>query len=85
MSNRFDYLDTAILKAIDSGITTYTAICNRVQSYAQPLTHRHDWQRVVDRRLQAIRKRGGIVFEKKEWKLGFRLHSGGMNEQRKEE
>ena len=73
MSNRFDNLDLAILKAIDSGITTYTAICGRVQSHAQPLAHRPDWQRVVDRRLQAIRKRGGVVFEKKEWKPGFRL------------
>lgn len=72
-TNRFDNLDAAILKAIDAGLTTYWAISQRVQELAKPHTQRPDWSRVVDRRLQALRKKGAITFEKKEWKPGFRI------------
>lgn len=72
--NRYDTLDTAICRAIESGITTFTAIAYRVDELAKPHARQMTQTfRVVDRRLQALRKRGAIVFKDKEWKPGFRL------------
>ena len=71
---KYDDLDMAILKAINGGIKTFTAIAYRVEGLAKPHARlMTETFRVVDRRLQALRKKGSIVFEKKEWKPGFRL------------
>lgn len=71
-------LDDAILQAIGPGcIRTFTAIAHRVEEQAKPHAERitkhkdtrHPVQpwRIVDRRLQALRRRGVVAFSGKEW------------------
>ena len=69
-------LDEAILKAIDVDcIRTFTAIANRVEALAAPHAKRTKapfptppW-RIVDRRLQAMRKLGIVEYRGREWYL----------------
>jgi hypothetical protein len=73
-------LDAAIMKAIDrDGIRTFTAIAHRVEEQARPHALRvaknkntsrpiPPW-RIVDRRLQALRRLGYVEFSGKEWRM----------------
>lgn len=72
-------LDAAILKTIGSGITTFTSIAHRVEEQAKPHAERvtaakslrkpvQPW-RIVDRRLQALRRQRMVKFSGKEWRL----------------
>jgi len=69
MKKDFLTLDNAIMTAILEGRKDYTSISYRVEGLARAHTTRKDWMRVVDRRLQALRKRGLISFGRKEWSL----------------
>jgi hypothetical protein len=66
---KYDALDAAILKAIKEDVETYWAISQRVEALARPHSLGKDWARVVDRRLQSLRKRGFIKFLRKHWYL----------------
>lgn len=65
MSIDYTELDAAILERLRGGGDTATGITNALQVMAEPMAKR-DWKgrpetfRVIDRRLQALRKRGVI-------------------------
>lgn len=61
-------LDNAILKRISESACTFTSINACVENVAKPLATR-DTFRVVDRRLQSLRKRGLIYFGNTKWFL----------------
>lgn len=65
--NKYDELDAAILKAIEAGRRQFYYINTAVEDLAKPHSLRGDSSRVVDRRLQALRKRGRIAYAQKEW------------------
>ena len=70
----YDQLDNAILTAIAGGTRSFYLINAAVEHLAKPHGHgMHDTFRVVDRRLQALRKRGLIEFRKKEWHMSGRV------------
>lgn len=65
----FRDIDAAILKAIESGKTRYLEIWIAVEEKAKPfITKNGGADRVVDRRLQALRKGGWITCEGQRWK-----------------
>ena len=75
MKTDYRELDTAILAAIGAGIRTFSALANRVESLSAPIAKRTKapfptppW-RIVDRRLQALRKLGIVEFMAKEWHM----------------
>jgi hypothetical protein len=63
----YDELDKAILAAIEGGAKHFYLINASVEGLARPHSIKGDSFRVVERRLQALRKSGLIAFEKKEW------------------
>lgn len=74
---KIDYreLDTAILAGIGAGVTTFSALANRVEALAAPIAKRTKspfptppW-RIVDRRLQALRKLGIVEYRAREWHM----------------
>lgn len=74
MSAKFATLDEAILAAIKEGRTTFVSIVGNVEAMAKPLATPDRWgrsnhDRVVDRRLQALRKQGRIAYKAKQWFL----------------
>lgn len=74
MSAKFVSLDEAILAAIKTGRTTFVSIVGNVEALAKPLATPDRWgrsnhDRVVDRRLQALRKQGKIAYKAKEWSI----------------
>lgn len=60
-------LDEAILAAVKDGQTTYMMICGRVKGLANEISP-SDTFRLIDRRLQRLRKDGWIKLERKEWR-----------------
>jgi hypothetical protein len=67
----FEKLDAAIVKAIESGKNKFYIITAAVEPLALPLAlggPQHAY-RVVDRRLQALRKRGLIAYSGVEWRV----------------
>lgn len=64
----FTTIDCAILSRIASGACTFTSINASVEHHAKPHAGpRGDTFRVVDRRLQSLRKRGIIHFDNTKW------------------
>lgn len=66
----FTTLDCAILTRIAESACTFTSINANVEHLAKPFTKpplHLDVFRVVDRRLQSLRKRGLIYFGKTKW------------------
>lgn len=73
--NNYDALDLAILDAIDGGVRDFTSIAysTKIVDLSSPLASRMgEAFRVVDRRLQALRKRGFIEFREKQWHMILR-------------
>ena len=69
---KYATLDDAILTAIQSGKRDFTSIAynDAIEALAKPHARRMtEVFRVVDRRLQALRKRGLIEFREKEWHM----------------
>lgn len=58
-------LDEAIVKTIAGGTKTFGPILVRVSAIAHRLSPLGDSFRLVDRRLQALRKAGRIAFNRK--------------------
>lgn len=72
MQTRFDQLDAAIRAAVTAGNQQYRTIADAVREVAEPATipdryGQRDWGRLVDRRLQALRKAGVLVFAGRRW------------------
>lgn len=66
----FTALDNAILTRIAEGPCTFVSIGTRVNHLAMSLAVKKDESfRVVDRRLQALRKRGLIQYHRARWFL----------------
>lgn len=73
MMSKFKGLDELLLEQIGQGINTFARLQNRrVKELALPharvSAHDVEWDRVIDRRLQALRKAGKITF-KNGWHL----------------
>lgn len=68
----FTQLDTAIVEEIKAGNNTFTLLQqSRAATLAQPfVTPLGDVERVIDRRLQALRKKDVIRYFKGVWILG---------------
>jgi hypothetical protein len=64
---KYDELDAAILQAIKSGRQQFFIIDETVRELAIPHSLLDSSFRVVDRRLQSLRKRGLVKFLRKEW------------------
>lgn len=73
--NDYTALDAAIIKGIEAGAVTFAALVSLVKELAKPHTEgtRSPFPtppgRVVDRRLQALRKRGVLSFGKGKWSI----------------
>ena len=71
--SQYDKLDAEIIKAIRRGTNTFTcisisgAVANEAHRLGE-LTGAAGW-RIVDRRLQAMRKKGRIVYAKGAWSV----------------
>lgn len=71
---RFDDIDAELLDQIDQGVDKYIRLCvtPSVKRLAQQLAKdgkegEDGFDRVIDRRLQALRKKGLIRFSKGRW------------------
>lgn len=74
MSTKFEEVDAAVLKAIEAGAHTFNAIFYAVSPIARPLasTDRMGFpntERLIDQRLQALRKQEKISYKFKKWVL----------------
>ena len=69
-STPYGELDAAIVKAIQAGKVRFIEIWTAVESLALPFAKHRDPDRVVDRRLQALRKRRLITFWSGKWRIG---------------
>lgn len=57
--SKYENFDVAMLEAIACGARTFWPLCERMKEQAKPLaTNPNEYWRVVDRRLQAMRKLG---------------------------
>lgn len=65
----YDQLDNAILTAISGGKDAFYIINAAVDHLAKPHSLNGDAFRVVDRRLQALRKRGLIQHWRGKWRM----------------
>lgn len=65
MKQDYKQLDKAIIKRISVGNASFTTICNAVRNISIELekTDTAEGFRIVDRRLQALRKAGRIKFQ----------------------
>jgi len=71
--SKYDELDRHIVKAIARGMDTFTVISRSGAVVTEShrlgeLTGAADW-RIVDRRLQALRKAGRIAYAKRAWSV----------------
>lgn len=66
----YSKLDAAIIAAINVGFSTFYAINRRgaVASVAERINPLEPW-RVVERRMQALRKAGRIAYAGREWSV----------------
>lgn len=74
----YDDVDGAILAAVQSGKTTFSQILPAVKAKATPVAPKSRWAgdgewRVVDRRLQALRKDGRLSYTRG---AGWRVEPG---------
>lgn len=65
IKNDYTELDKAILAKVAEGPVTFTLICNAVEVQTRPfVSYKFAGWRVVDRRLQALRKAGKIKYQR---------------------
>lgn len=62
MSGKYDEIDNRIIDLINAGCNEYSRICVQMKD--------QEW-RTIDRRLQAMRKKGEIIFKGAGW--GWRV------------
>lgn len=73
-ASSFEPLDQALLRAIAAGDTQFHALSMAVSAIAEPLAKPDRWgvrstDRLVDRRLQALRRRGAIAYGAGHWRV----------------
>lgn len=68
-SLKFAQLDALIVMSIEHGNAEFHRICGGAVRVEAEQHSRTDAWRVVDRRLQALRKKGVIRFDKKAWSV----------------
>ncbi len=69
---KYNELDAAILLAINGGATDFGMLVRACGSHIEVATHkggRYTDERMLDRRLQALRKRGLIRFKGGKWEV----------------
>ena len=66
MKNDYTKLDAAIITQVAKGCIGFTALCNVVQQHSAVFAgdYTPPW-RIVERRLQALRKAGRISYQRK--------------------
>lgn len=73
MSTRFQSLDKALLAAVTAGAAQFAALCTEVRAVAVSLATddrgHSNWELLVARRLQALRKAGLLQYTKGQWRL----------------
>lgn len=71
MSNKYEEFDALLLSEIRSGSDTFSAMQTaKVREAAERFSARpHEEYRVIDRRLQALRKAGKIVYAGGRWRV----------------
>ena len=70
MKPDYSAIDAAIVKAIRGGCAKFAEIVAKATDEARSFTTPSKWAwRVIDGRLQAIRKRGEIEFAKDGWRV----------------
>lgn len=72
MKLNYESLDAAILKAVEEGHNQFARIFAQVKALAQPMAKPDRWglvraELVVDRRLQALRKKSAIICKGNKW------------------
>lgn len=73
--SKYEEFDAALLSAICNGADKLDAMCGnqKLKSLAQPLREKDRWGnltdvfRIIDRRLQALRKKGMIAYNGTRW------------------
>lgn len=75
MKNDYTYLDAAIIRRIKDGASEFKSIhSGKVEAEALAITfmnreNTYELSRYTDRRLQALRKKGVIVYRNREWRI----------------
>jgi hypothetical protein len=69
MQNDYSDLDSHITEAISAGADTFCAIHTKARADGRFNHYGLRLYRAIDRRMQALRKRGVIEFNKKRWSL----------------
>jgi hypothetical protein len=72
--SKYEKLDAEIVKEIGAGRNTFSTMRGLVWEFARQVAPRDRWGRmdegrVVDRRLQALRKRGLLRYQYKRWSV----------------
>lgn len=73
--SKYEEFDAALLNAIRNGADKLDAMCGnaKIKALAQPLREKDRWGhltevfRIIDRRLQALRKKGRIAYTGARW------------------
>lgn len=74
LADRFAGLDAELIRLVGEGVDQYQRLVSTpsVEALARPLAREgkggeDEFDRVVDRRLQALRRKGQIVYQKRRW------------------
>lgn len=67
--SKYTEFDAKVLELIGTGTDTFTGLSCRLAEAAKPFTTGQPTWRVVDRRLQALRKAGKIRYAKGVWEV----------------
>jgi hypothetical protein len=75
--SKYDEFDAALMSAIQNGADTMSALDSnkKLVALAKPHCRPDPWGnltpvfRIIDRRLQALRKQGSIVFHNRRWSV----------------
>jgi len=71
-TDRFSAIDSAIVMAIGQGSQTFAALCKHpeVMPTAEAMASRQSYgDRVIDGRLQALKKAGSIRYANRRWEV----------------
>ena len=66
---RVDYkeYDEKLIEAIREGLDTYGALCSRLHLENKAISPGRNSDRVTDRRLTALKKKGIVIFADRKW------------------
>jgi hypothetical protein len=64
----YKLFDAELLRLIQNGCRTASALTAHLQTMARAVDRETDPYRVVDRRLQALRKKGHIRYANQQWR-----------------